>query len=156
MFLPIYPQIKNAQYPLNRRLDGCKSQSRCFGEKTTARSQTMVPWLSSLYVSHYVSYITRASWKTVSMSFRVCKSVHHHAFNWINQQDAATSQVYYLLFKYSSTCFGHHHAHHQELQQLQWQPLVYRQSLVIAALLVEVGPAGPTSTNSTAVTKLWR
>jgi len=40
-------------------------------------------------------------------------------FNWINQQDAETSQVYYLLFKYSSTCFGHPHAHHQELQQLQ-------------------------------------
>jgi uncharacterized membrane protein YdbT with pleckstrin-like domain len=32
---------------------------------------------------------------------------------------AATSQVYYLSFKYSSTCFGHPHAHHQELQQLQ-------------------------------------
>jgi hypothetical protein len=29
------------------------------------------------------------------------------------------SQVYYLSFKYSSTCFGHPHAHHQELQQLQ-------------------------------------
>jgi hypothetical protein len=42
-----------------------------------------------------------------------------HFFNWINQPDAATSQVYYLSFKYSSTCFGHPHAHHQELQQLQ-------------------------------------
>jgi hypothetical protein len=51
--------------------------------------------------------------------FRVCQSVHHHTFNWINQPDAATSQVYYLSFKYSSTCFGHPHAHHQELQQLQ-------------------------------------
>jgi hypothetical protein len=39
-------------------------------------------------------------------------------FNWINQLDVATSQVYYLSFKCSSTCFGHHHAHHQELQQL--------------------------------------
>ena len=36
-------------------------------------------------------------------SFRVCKSVHHHTFNWINQPDAANSQVYYLSFKYSST-----------------------------------------------------
>jgi hypothetical protein len=51
--------------------------------------------------------------------FRVCKSVHHHTFNWINQPDGANSQVYYLSFKYSSTCFGHPHAHHQELQQLQ-------------------------------------
>jgi hypothetical protein len=47
--------------------------------------------------------------------FRVCKSVHH-TFNWINQQDAATSQVCYSSFRYSSTCFGHSHAHHQELQ----------------------------------------
>jgi hypothetical protein len=39
--------------------------------------------------------------------------------NRINQQVAATSQVYYLSFKYSSTCFEHPHAHHQELQQLQ-------------------------------------
>jgi len=33
--------------------------------------------------------------------------------------DAANSQVYYLSFKYSLTCFGHPHAQHQELQQLQ-------------------------------------
>jgi len=45
-----------------------------------------------------------------------------------------------LSFKYSSTCFGHPHAHHQELQQLQWEPLVYCLSLVIAVLLVVVGP----------------
>ena len=32
--------------------------------------------------------------------------MHRHTFNWINQPDAATSQVYYLSFKYSSTCFG--------------------------------------------------
>jgi len=50
---------------------------------------------------------------------RISESVHHHTLNGINQQDAATSQVYYLLFKYSSTCFGHPHAHHRELQQLQ-------------------------------------
>ena len=43
----------------------------------------------------------------------------HHIFNWINQPDAANSQVYYLSFKYSSTCFGHPHAHNQKLQQLQ-------------------------------------
>jgi hypothetical protein len=29
-----------------------------------------------------------------------------HSFNWISQQDAANSQVYYLSFRYSSTCFG--------------------------------------------------
>jgi hypothetical protein len=80
--------------------------------------------------------------------FRVCKSAHHSTFNWINQQDAATSEVHYLSFKYCSTCFGHPHVHHQELQELQWQSLVYRRSLVISVLLVVVGPAGPTTTNS--------
>jgi hypothetical protein len=40
-------------------------------------------------------------------------------FDRINQPDAANSQTYYLSFKYSSTGFGHPHAHHQELQQLQ-------------------------------------
>jgi hypothetical protein len=37
-------------------------------------------------------------------------------FKRINQPDAAISQVYYLSFKYSSTCFGHPHVHRQELQ----------------------------------------
>jgi len=41
--------------------------------------------------------------------------MHHHTFKRINQPDAAISQVYYLSFKYSSTCFGHSYAHHQEL-----------------------------------------
>jgi NADH:ubiquinone oxidoreductase subunit 4 (subunit M) len=74
----------------------------------------------------------------------------------MNQPDAAISQVYYLSFMYSSTCFGRPHTHHQELQQLQQQPLVYRRILVIAVLLVVVGPAGLTMTNSTAITKLRR
>jgi hypothetical protein len=39
----------------------------------------------------------------------------HTTFNRINQPDAAISQVSYLSFRYSSTCFGHPHAHHQEL-----------------------------------------
>jgi hypothetical protein len=46
---------------------------------------------------------------------------------------------------------GRQDVHHQELQ-LQWQPLVYRRSLVIAVLLVVVGPTGPTTTNNTATT----
>ena len=51
----------------------------------------------------------------LSCNFRVCKSVHHHTFKWINQPDTTIFQVYYLSFKYSSTCFGHPHARHQEL-----------------------------------------
>ena len=57
-------------------------------------------------------------WKGEAL-LKACKSVHHHTFNWINQPDAANSQVYYLPPKYSSTGFGHPHAHHQELHQLQ-------------------------------------
>jgi hypothetical protein len=72
--------------------------------------------------------------------FRVCKSVHHHTSNWINQQDVATSQVYYLSFKYSSTCFGRPHAHHQELNNCSRSLWCYRWSVVIV-LLVVVGPA---------------
>jgi len=83
-----------------------------------------------------------------------CKSVHHHTFNWITQPDAANSQVYYLSFKYSSTCFGHPYALHQELQQLQYTVLlsaaIVEELELIgvccgwrtpAVLLVVVGPA---------------
>jgi hypothetical protein len=55
---------------------------------------------------HLVGYI---------LEFRVCNFVHHHTFKWINQLDAVICQVHCLSFKYSSTCFGHSHAHHQEL-----------------------------------------
>jgi len=74
---------------------------------------------SGNYVFREWSLIYRILKTKQNCVFRVCQSVHHHTFNCINQQDAATSQVYYLSFKYSSTCFGHPHAHRQELQQLQ-------------------------------------
>jgi hypothetical protein len=69
------------------------------------------------------------------LEFRVCQSVHHHTFNRINQQDAATYQVYYMSFKYSSTCFGHPHAY-QELNNCSRSLWFYRRSVVIAVLLV--------------------
>jgi hypothetical protein len=40
--------------------------------------------------------------------------------------------------------------------QLQQQPLVYRRDVVVAVLLVVVGPVGPTTTNSTAITTFLR
>jgi len=52
------------------------------------------------------------------LSLPICNT-SNDTFNWINQPDAANSHVYYLSFKYSSKCFAHPHAHHQELQQLQ-------------------------------------
>jgi hypothetical protein len=47
--------------------------------------------------------------------FKVCKSVHHHTIQINHLLDATVSPVYYLTFIYSSTCFGHPHDHHQEL-----------------------------------------
>jgi hypothetical protein len=40
--------------------------------------------------------------------------------------------------------------------QLQQQTLVYSRNVVVAVLLVVVGPVGPTTTNSTATTTFLR
>jgi hypothetical protein len=49
--------------------------------------------------------------------------------------------LYYLTFMYSSTCFGRPHAYHQELNNSSSSLWFYRWSVVIAVLLVVVGPA---------------
>jgi hypothetical protein len=60
-------------------------------------------------------------------------------------------QFIILKFIYSSTCFGHPHAHHQELNNCSSGLWFYLRSVVIAVLLVVVGPiiTGPTTTNGT-------
>jgi len=65
-------------------------------------------------------------------------------------------QFIILAFIYSSTCFERPHAHHQELNNCSSSLWFYLRSLVIAVLLVVVGPTGPTTTNSTTITKLRR
>jgi hypothetical protein len=95
--------------------------------------------------------------------FRVCRSVHLHTFKLINQPDAAITRNYRFIvgrliplnmFR-ASLCPS---SGAYELQQQQ--PLVYRRNVVVAVLLVVVGsagrPAGPTTTNSTAITTLRR
>jgi hypothetical protein len=72
----------------------------------------------------------------------------------INKLDATISPVYYLTFIYSSTCFGRPHAHHQELNKCGSSLWFYLWSVVIAVLLVVVGLAGLTTTNSTTITML--
>jgi hypothetical protein len=57
-------------------------------------------------------------------------------------------------FIYSSTCFGHRHAHHQELNNCSGSLWLYHWSVVVAVLLVVVGSAGPTTTSSIATTTL--
>ena len=59
-----------------------------------------------------------------------------------HQLDATVSPVFYLTFIYSSICFGRPHAHHQELCNCSSSLWFYRCSVVIAVLLVVVGPAG--------------
>jgi hypothetical protein len=59
-----------------------------------------------------------------------------------------------LTFIYSSTCFGRPHAHRQELNNFSSSLWFCLRSVVIAVLLV--GPAGPTTTNSIAITTLRR
>ena len=63
-------------------------------------------------------------------------------FNLINQLDATISQVYYLTFVYSSACFGRPHARHQELNNCSSSLWFYHWSVLVAVLLVVVGPAG--------------
>ena len=63
-------------------------------------------------------------------------------------------QFIILTFIYSSTCFGRPHAHHQEFKNCSSSLWFYLRSVVIAVLLVVVGPAGPTTINSTAITQL--
>jgi len=53
---------------------------------------------------------------------------------------------------HSSTCFGRPHAHHQELNNCSSSLWFYLRIVVIAVLLVVVGPVGPTTTNSTPIT----
>jgi hypothetical protein len=57
---------------------------------------------------------------------------------------------------YSSTCFGRPHAHYQKLNNSSNSLWFYRWSVVIAVVLVVVGPVGLTTTNSTAITTLQR
>jgi hypothetical protein len=69
---------------------------------------------------------------------------------------AGRSQVYYLTFMYSSTCFWRPHVNHQEPNNCSSSLWFYRWSVVVAVLLVMVGPVGPNTTNSTATTTLQR
>jgi len=45
-------------------------------------------------------------------------------------------KFYYLMFMYSSTCFGRPHAHHQELNNCNISLCYYCWSVVTAVLLV--------------------
>ena len=52
----------------------------------------------------------------------------------------------------AQTCFGHRHAHHQELINCSNRLWFTVGKVVVAVLLVVVGPTGRTTTNNTATT----
>jgi hypothetical protein len=49
------------------------------------------------------------------LKFKVSKSMHHRTIQINRQPDATFFQFIILTFIYSSTCFGHFPARHQEL-----------------------------------------
>jgi hypothetical protein len=65
-------------------------------------------------------------------------------------------QFILLTIIYSLTCFGRPRAHHQELNNCSSSLWFCLRSVVIAVLLVLVGPVGPNTNNSTATTTLRR
>jgi len=60
-----------------------------------------------------------------------------------HQPDATVFQFIILTSVYSSTCFGHFSAHHQELNDCSGSLWFYLRTVVSRAVFV-VGPAGPT------------
>jgi hypothetical protein len=121
------------------------------GQKTICpcKKSDPLPWSWGKHTTHCDTKVSRP----FSDKFKVCKSVNHHTFQ-INQQDTTISQVYYLKFMYSSTCFGRPHVYHQELNNCSSSLWFYFRSVVVAVLLVVVEPTGPTTTNSTAITRM--
>jgi len=91
---------------------------------STHSTSIHIAYQYTLHIStHLLRLTTIVRWKIkIEMFLTLAENQRPNirlTFNWINQPNAANSQVYYLSFKYSSTCFGHPHAHHQELQELQ-------------------------------------
>jgi hypothetical protein len=108
-----------------------------------------------LYALLIIIYVVK--FETVKVRSRETKSRDVILPIQINHQlDATISPVFYLMFIYSSTCFGGPHAHHQELNNCSSSLWFYRWNVVVAVLLVVIWPAGPTTTNSTATTTLQR
>jgi len=80
--------------------------------------------------------------------------MHHPTFQ-INQSTRCNNFSSLLLYVYVQlNMFGRHQANHQELNNCSSSLWFYPRSMVIAVLLVVIGPDGPTTTNSTATTTL--
>src|SRR5215470_15034787 len=82
----------------------------------------------------------------IMLSFLVYKSVHHRTIQINHQPDATIFQFIILTFVYSSTCFGHFPAHHQEHNDCCDSLWFYLRIVVIVVLCSWSGrPARPTT-----------
>jgi hypothetical protein len=114
------------------------------------RESGLSPWHScSWYLWHQWScYLLIYFWHSFLnkhlTSYDLCHLWHCRkisTFKWTRCSNYL--QVYCLSFKYSSTCFGHPLAYHQGPINCSSSLWFYRWSVVVAVLLVVVGPAGP-------------
>jgi hypothetical protein len=93
-----------------------------------------------LFYPFLITVNPTAIWNSIVWDISGVIQITINTFKQINQPDATISQVYYLSFMYSSTCFGCPHAHHQDLNNCSSSLWFYRWSVVVAVLLVVVGP----------------
>jgi hypothetical protein len=75
--------------------------------------------------------------------FKVCKSVHHHTVQINHQPNATIFQFIILTLFYSSTCFGHSHTHHRELNDCSGSLWFYLRTVLIAVLCSWSGCLSP-------------
>jgi len=80
--------------------------------------------------------------------------VHHRTIQIDHQPDATIFQFTFLTFIYTSTCFGHSPAHHQELNDCSSSLWFYLCIVVIAVLCSWSGR--PHHEHSTTVTTIRR
>ena len=92
--------------------------------------------------------------KILNVKFKVYKSVHHRRIQKNHQPDAFS--VYYPDVCLQLNMFRAFSRSSSGAQWLQWQPLVLPSYRGDSSAVFVVGPAGPTTNNSTATTTFIR
>ena len=86
--------------------------------------------------------------QNLNVKFKVCKSVHHRTIQINHQLDATIFQFIILTYVYSSTCFGHFPAHHQELNDCSDSLWVYLRIVVTGVVCSWSGRSADPTTNT--------